>query len=288
MSTAIYFPHLGIHLEHVGKSISVFGIEIAYYGIIIGCGMFIGLLIALAEAKRTGQNQEDYLDFAIIAIIFSIIGARLYYVIFSWDVYKEDLLSIFNVREGGLAIYGGVITAIITTFVFARVKKLSALLMLDTACLGLVAGQMIGRWGNFFNREAFGDYTDGILAMQVPLNAARASDITTKMREHIVEIGGVDFIQVHPTFLYESLWCLLVLVLLLAYRRRKAFDGEIVLLYLFGYGIGRVWIEGLRTDQLKLPVTGWPVSQVLAGIVVILVPVFIIRKRKMIKGNEKQ
>lgn len=250
--------------------------------------MFIGLLIALAEAKRTGQNQEDYLDFAIIAIIFSIIGARLYYVIFSWDVYKEDLLSIFNIREGGLAIYGGVITAIITTFVFARVKKLSAPLMLDTACLGLVAGQMIGRWGNFFNREAFGDYTDGILAMQVPLNAARASDITTKMREHIVEIGGVDFIQVHPTFLYESLWCLLVLVLLLAYRRRKAFDGEIVLLYLFGYGIGRVWIEGLRTDQLKLPVTGWPVSQVLAGIVVILVPVFIIRKRKMIKGNEKQ
>ncbi len=288
MSTAIYFPHLGIHLEHVGKSISVFGIEIAYYGIIIGCGMFIGLLIALAEAKRTGQNQEDYLDFAIIAIIFSIIGARLYYVIFSWDVYKEDLLSIFNVREGGLAIYGGVITAIITTFVFARVKKLSAPLMLDTACLGLVAGQMIGRWGNFFNREAFGDYTDGIFAMQIPLNAARASDITTKMREHIVEISGVDFIQVHPTFLYESLWCLLVLVLLLAYRRRKAFDGEIVLLYLFGYGIGRVWIEGLRTDQLKLPVTGWPVSQVLAGIVVILVPVFIIRKRKMIKGNEKQ
>lgn len=288
MSTAIYFPHLGIHLEHVGKSISVFGIEIAYYGIIIGCGMFIGLLIALAEAKRTGQNQEDYLDFAIIAIIFSIIGARLYYVIFSWDVYKEDLLSIFNIREGGLAIYGGVITAIITTFVFARVKKLSAPLMLDTACLGLVAGQMIGRWGNFFNREAFGDYTDGIFAMQIPLNAARASDITTKMREHIVEISGVDFIQVHPTFLYESLWCLLVLVLLLAYRRRKAFDGEIVLLYLFGYGIGRVWIEGLRTDQLKLPVTGWPVSQVLAGIVVILVPVFIIRKRKMIKGNEKQ
>ncbi len=288
MSTAIYFPHLGIHLEHVGKSISVFGIEIAYYGIIIGCGMFIGLLIALAEAKRTGQNQEDYLDFAIIAIIFSIIGARLYYVIFSWDVYKEDLLSIFNVREGGLAIYGGVITAIITTFVFARVKKLSAPLMLDTACLGLVAGQMIGRWGNFFNREAFGDYTDGIFAMQIPLNAARASDITTKMREHIVEISGVDFIQMHPTFLYESLWCLLVLVLLLAYRRRKAFDGEIVLLYLFGYGIGRVWIEGLRTDQLKLPVTGWPVSQVLAGIVVILVPVFIIRKRKMIKGNEKQ
>lgn len=288
MSTAIYFPHLGIHLEHVGKSISVFGIEIAYYGIIIGCGMFIGLLIALAEAKRTGQNQEDYLDFAIIAIIFSIIGARLYYVIFSWDVYKEDLLSIFNVREGGLAIYGGVITAIITTFVFARVKKLSAPLMLDTACLGLVAGQMIGRWGNFFNREAFGDYTDGIFAMQIPLNAARASDITTKMREHIVEISGVDFIQVHPTFLYESLWCLLVLVLLLAYRRREAFDGEIVLLYLFGYGIGRVWIEGLRTDQLKLPVTGWPVSQVLAGIVVILVPVFIIRKRKMIKGNEKQ
>lgn len=285
MSTAIHFPHLGIHLEHVGKSISVFGIDIAYYGIIIGCGMFIGLLIALAEAKRTGQNQEDYLDFAIVAIIFSIIGARLYYVIFSWDVYKEDLLSVFNLREGGLAIYGGVIAAIITTFIFARIKKLSAPLMLDTACLGLAAGQMIGRWGNFFNREAFGDYTNGIFAMQLPVNAARASDITAKMKEHIVEIGGVDFIQVHPTFLYESLWCLLVLGLLLAYRKRKVFDGEVFLLYLFGYGVGRFWIEGLRTDQLKLPVTGWPVSQVLAGIVVIFVPVFIIWKRKMLKEN---
>ena len=288
MHTGIEFPNIGIHLESVGDHISVMGFDIAYYGIIIGIGILAGIFIAAWEARHTGQKPDDYYDLAIYAVIFAIIGARIYYVIFSWDVYKEDLLSIFNVREGGLAIYGGVITAIITTFVFARVKKLSAPLMLDTACLGLVAGQMIGRWGNFFNREAFGDYTDGIFAMQIPLNAARASDITTKMREHIVEISGVDFIQMHPTFLYESLWCLLVLVLLLAYRRRKAFDGEIVLLYLFGYGIGRVWIEGLRTDQLKLPVTGWPVSQVLAGIVVILVPVFIIRKRKMIKGNEKQ
>ena len=283
MSTAIYFPHLGIHLEHVGKSISVFGIEIAYYGIIIGCGMFIGLLIALAEAKRTGQNQEDYLDFAIIAIIFSIIGARLYYVIFSWDMYKDDLLSVFNIRQGGLAIYGGVIAAVLTVIVFAKIKRLSAPLLMDTAGLGLVAGQMIGRWGNFFNREAFGEYTDWLLAMRLPVDAVRGSDITDLMREHMETVEGVSYIQVHPTFLYESLWCLFILILMLLYRRHKRFHGEVFLLYLAGYGFGRFFIERLRTDQLLLPGIGFPASQLLAGVLVVVsIGMIIYRRQKSI------
>jgi len=264
----IDFPHIGIHLKSVGDHITIFGFDIAYYGIIIGIGILAGIFIAAMEAKRTGQNPEDYYDLAIYAVIFSIIGARIYYVIFSWDMYKRDILSIFNIRQGGLAIYGGVIAAVITVTVFARRRNLSAPLLMDTAGLGLVAGQMIGRWGNFFNREAFGEYTDWLLAMRLPVDAVRGSDITDLMRKHMETVDDVSFIQVHPTFLYESLWCLLILILLLIYRKHKQFDGEIFLLYLAGYGFGRFWIERLRTDQLLLP-NGFPVSQLLAGILVV-------------------
>lgn len=280
MHTSIEFPNIGIHLESVGNHISVFGFDIAYYGIIIGFGILAGILIAVLEAKWTGQNPEDYYDLAIYAVIFAIIGARIYYVVFSWDMYKDQLLSIFNIRQGGLAIYGGVIAAVITVIIFARIKKLSAPLLMDTAGLGLVAGQMIGRWGNFFNREAFGEYTDGLLAMRLPVDAVRGSDITKMMREHMETVEGVAYIQVHPTFLYESLWCLLILVLLLVYRRHKKFNGEVFLLYLAGYGFGRFWIERLRTDQLLLPGIGFPVSQLLAGVLVVVSVGLIIYKRR--------
>lgn len=185
MDWSIRFPHLGIYLEHVGKNFTVFGISIAYYGVIIAVGMLAGILLATYEAKRTEQNPDDYFDLAIIAIICSVIGARLYYVIFSWDLYKDNLWSILNLRQGGLAIYGGVIAAIITTVVFAKVKGLSFPRLADTAGLGLILGQIIGRWGNFFNREAFGGYTDGLLAMQLPVSAVRDSDISKELAEHL-------------------------------------------------------------------------------------------------------
>lgn len=150
MHKTIDFPNLGIHLKNVGKTISVFHFDIAYYGVIIGLGILAGLLMAMHVAKKTGQNQEDYIDLAICGVIFGIIGARVYYVIFSWDMYKNDLLSIFNIRQGGLAIYGGVIAAVITVFVFAKRRHLASGILLDTACHGLVLGQADRRWGNFF------------------------------------------------------------------------------------------------------------------------------------------
>lgn len=275
MNTSINFPHLGIYLEHVGKSISVFGFDIAYYGIIIGCSILLGLYLAQREAKRTGQNPDTYTDMVIYAIIVSVICARAYYVIFSWDHYKDNLLSIFNLRQGGLAIYGGIIGAVATVYVYSRVKKLSFPLFLDTACIGLVAGQILGRWGNFFNREAFGGYTDSLFAMQLPVSAVRVNEITEEMWAHVQVIGGEQFIQVHPTFLYESIWNLGVLCFLYWYRDRKKFRGELFLTYVLGYGLGRVWIEGLRTDQLQIGSTGIPVSQLLAG-VLILVSLFLI------------
>lgn len=276
----INFPHLGIHLEHVGKSITVFGFEIAYYGIIIGVAILLGFLIATSEAKRTRQNPEDYLDMGIIGVICGIAGARIFYVIFSWDMYKNNLLDIFNLREGGLAIYGGVIAAIITVLVCARVKHLCAPQIFDTVAMALVNGQMLGRWGNFFNREAFGDYTNGLFAMQLPLDAVRSGDVTDKMRAHQQIIDGVTYIQVHPTFLYESLWCCALLIILFVYRKHKKYEGEVFLIYLFGYGLGRVWIEGLRTDQLIIPVIGLPISQVLAGVIVIVTGILLIYLRK--------
>ena len=276
----ISFPNLGIYLEHVGKNVSVFGFEIAYYGIIIGCAILIGFLIATSEATRTRQNPDDYLDMGIIGVIAGIVGARAFYVIFSWDMYKNDLLDIFNLREGGLAIYGGVIGAVIAVFVLARVKRLSPFQILDTVALAILNGQMLGRWGNFFNREAFGEYTDSLFAMRLPLDAVRSGDVTDLMREHIERIDGVSYIQVHPTFLYESVWCCVLLILLALYRKHKKYEGELFLLYIFGYGLGRVWIEGLRTDQLLIPGIGFPVSQAIAGCVVVFAGAALIYLRK--------
>ncbi len=258
----IAFPHLGIYLRDVPRSFSVFGFEIAFYGLIIGLGVLAGILMACRQARATGQDPDLYWDFAIYAVIFSIIGARVYYVIFSWDYYKDDLLSIFNLRRGGLAIYGGVIAAFITLFVYGRIRKTKPLLMGDTAMPGLLLGQVIGRWGNFMNREVFGEYYDGLFSMQLPVEAVRARDISENIAAHIPE--GANYINVHPTFLYESLWNLAVLVLILLYYKHKKFDGELCLFYLGGYGLGRFIIEGIRTDTLFIPGTAIPVSQVLA------------------------
>ena len=279
----IAFPNLGISFEHVGKNIDIFGFTIAYYGIIIGAAILLGFLIATVEAKRTGQNPEDYMDMGIIGVIAGIVGARLYYVIFSWDMYKDNLLHIFNLREGGLAIYGGVIGAVIAVFALARWKKLSPFLILDTVAMPILNGQMLGRWGNFFNREAFGEYTDGLFAMRLPVDAVRSGDITERMREHMETIGGVEYIQVSPTFLYESVWCAVLLIILILYRKHKKYEGEIFLLYIFGYALGRVWIEGLRTDQLLIPGIGFPVSQALAGCVVIFAGVALVVLRRRFK-----
>lgn len=270
MNQQINFPNLNLYFEHVGQSIEIGSFSIAFYGIIIAIGMLAGLFIACWQAKRTGQSPDTYYDLALVAIICSLIGARIYYVIFEWDYYKKDLLSIFNVREGGLAIYGGVIAAILTTYIFSRVKKLSYGLLCDTAGLGLILGQAIGRWGNFFNREVFGGYTDNIFAMQLPVSEVRSSDITEELWEHIVKINGVDYIQVHPTFLYESMWNLALLLFLIWFSSRKKFDGQVFTFYLIGYGIGRFWIESIRTDQLKIQVINYPVSMALSLILIVV------------------
>lgn len=281
------FVNLGITIEHLPNSITVFGFRIAFYGIIIGLGMLAGMAIACSDAKRRGQDPDIYLDFALYAIIFSIMGARAYYVIFDWANYKNDLMQIFNLRAGGLAIYGGVIGAALTLMVFTRVRKLSFFSMADSGVLGLITGQIIGRWGNFFNTEAFGGYTDNLFAMRIRTGLVNPSMISQQLMDHQIVENGISYIQVHPTFLYESMWNLGVLAFMLWYRKRKKFEGEMLWVYFLGYGLGRVWIEGLRTDQLKLPGTALAVSQLLSAALVGVSAAVIYYRHRHLKTGDK-
>lgn len=286
-STDISFPNLGIYLKNVPKTFELFGIEIALYGVVIAIGMLLAIMLAAHVAKKSGQNPDLYWDLALIALVSGVLGARIYYVIFSWDSYKDDLLSVFNIREGGLAIYGGIIGGFLAMYVFSRVKKQRYILMADTVVPGIALGQIIGRWGNFFNREVFGEYTDSLFAMRLPIDAVRKSDISASIAAHIEE--GVNYIQVHPTFLYEGMWNLMILLLMMWLWKHKRFDGEVALLYFGGYGLGRFWIEGIRTDQLHIGNTGIAVSQLLgillfvAAVIVEIVMLVRIRKAKNIK-----
>lgn len=271
MDTSIIFPHLHITLNNIEKGFNVGSFFVAYYGVIIAIGMLVGVTFILREAKRVGFDEDGVLDICIITIVAGVVGARLYYVIFAWQYYKDNILGIFNIRQGGLAIYGGILAGILSVFILCKRKKIKFLAFTDVGIFGVVIGQIFGRWGNFFNREVFGQYTDGLFAMLLPLNAIRSKeDVTTEMLTHVQNINGVDFISVHPTFLYESVWNLALLILMICTRKKKKFDGQIFFTYLIGYGAGRFWIEGIRTDQLKLWGTQLPVSQLLAGILVVI------------------
>lgn len=281
----ISFPHLGITIHNLPMGIDVFGLQIAFYGITIAIAMLVGYFVAEKQAKKFGQSVDTLLDFAIVVIIASVIGARAYYVIFHWDAFKGDFWSVFNLRTGGLAIYGAVIVAIITAVIFTKVKKINFGAFADICVPGLVIGQVIGRWANFFNREAFGKYTDNIFAMRMDIKAvsyeyrmgesalqtlyADKPEALAKILEqikHTVSIDGVTYVQAHPTFLYESLWNLGVFIFLLIYAKRKKFNGELLCWYSVLYGVGRFWIESLRTDQLFLWNSQIPVSMVVGAL----------------------
>ena len=275
----IAFPNLGIYLRNVPKTIMIGNFSIALYGIVIGLGMILGLSLAARVAKKTGHDPDVIWDLAAPLLIFGIMGARIYYVIFMWDYYKDDPIQILNLRGGGLAIYGGIIAGVLTLYIYCRIKKQKFPLILDFVIYGLLVGQIMGRWGNFFNREVFGEYTNNLLAMRIPVSMVRERDISPLIAAHMSE--GTNYIQVHPTFLYEGMWNLALLVLLLLYREHKRFDGEIALLYFAGYGIGRAWIESIRTDQLYITGTKIPVSMVL-GIVMAIAAIaanLVIRSR---------
>ncbi|MCR5510816.1 MAG: prolipoprotein diacylglyceryl transferase [Lachnospiraceae bacterium] len=276
----IAFPNLGLYLNNVPKSFSVFGFEIALYGVFIATGMLCGIYLASRMAVKNGIDSEAMWDFWIYAIVLGVIGARIYYVIFRWDQYKYDPLQIFNLRAGGLAIYGGLIVGFTVLFIFCHVKKIKSLDFADSVVPGIALGQAIGRWGNFTNREVFGEYTDNLLAMRLPVEAVRSSDISESIAAHIAE--GTNYIQVHPTFLYEGLWNLALMFFLIWWTRRKKFSGQVMTFYFLGYGIGRFWIEAIRTDVLYIWNTHIAASQLVCVAIVILaivINVIFLRKK---------
>lgn len=231
---------------------SIFGLDIRWYGIIIGCGMLIGTMVAMKEAKRLGLKEDTLLDILLVSLPAAIIGARLYYVLFNLNQYKT-IGEAINIRSGGLAIHGGVIAAVLSFYVVSRVKKLDFWLWLDIMAPSLILGQAIGRWGNFVNQEAHGGETDlpwGIM---------------------------VDGLKVHPTFLYESIGNFIIFFFLMSIRKKKKFDGQLIAYYMIGYSVIRFFIEGLRTDSLYLgPIR---VAQ-LISIILIILGFFIIHKKR--------
>lgn len=282
MSPDIYFPNLGIEIAKLNRvAFNLFGLDVYWYGVIITTAIMVGIYLAVREAKKTGQSVDIYYDFVIIAILCALIGARIYYVAFSWDDYKDDLLRVFAFREGGIAIYGAVIASVIAAIVYTKVKKINFGIFADTAIPSLIIGQAIGRWGNFFNKEAFGGFTNNIFAMGIRKDVA--SFIPESLIGKDVIYKGASYIQVHPTFFYESMWNLMVFFILIFYRKHKKYDGELLVLYLIGYSMGRLWIEGLRTDQLLIGTTNIAISQVLAVILLVCATIFEIYKILSIK-----
>ena len=228
----------------------MFGKNIYWYGIIIALGFLLAVIYMMRRAPVFGLTQDDLLDEVLWAVPIGVICARLYYCIFYWELYAANPISVLYIWEGGLAIYGGVIGGAITILVLSRVKKIPTGVMLDVAAMGVLIGQIFGRWGNFMNREAHGAVTDSFFKMGL-MDAS----------------GAVTYY--HPTFLYESVWNLAGFIALHFLTKKRRFDGQIMLSYLAWYGLGRVWIEGLRTDSLYLFGTGIRVSQLVAALCVV-------------------
>ena len=269
----IIFPNLGFELDNLPTEIPITdSFSIHYYGIIIAFGLMLAVFYGLRRCKQFGIKSDDLLDGVLWIVPFAIICARAYYVIFEWDQYAADPISALYIWKGGLAIYGGVIGAAIGIIVFTKVKKISTGAIFDLVGLGFLIGQSIGRWGNFFNREAFGCYSDGLFAMRIVHN------FTTELRdatpafvaqvdlllEKAVEGGYSPYVQVHPTFFYESLWNAVGFVMLHFLSKKRRFDGQIALGYVAWYGLGRAIIEGLRMDSLEWG--PFRVSQLLAAV----------------------
>lgn len=282
----IAFPNLGIYIESLRNSINVGGFKIAYYGIIIALAMLIGFSVVLHLAKKRNMNEDNFYDVFILVILLGIIGARAYYVIFNWDYYAIRPYEILDIRAGGLGIFGGIILTFIGLFVYCFIKKCNIIKIADLSVVGLAIGQGIGRWGNFFNMEAYGTYTNNIVAMRMNQKYLDDANIDLYQKMNIIEENGANYVQAHPTFLYESLLCLaLAIVLIVVVKKFQKFDGEILAIYLLGYGIIRFCIESLRTDSLMFG--SYKASQLVAIVCVLVgLLIFFFNRRHIIRKKE--
>lgn len=278
----ISFPALNIEFPVYSTAFTLFGVEIKWYGIMIGIGLLLAIVYCFRKMKAVGLESDRATDAVFFGFVGAIIGARLYYVVMSWDSYKDDLSKIFSVRDGGLAIYGGLIGALLVGLIAAKIRKVKILPLLDLTGMGFLIGQAVGRWGNFFNHECFGSNTSLPWGMTSPRIQASLQNNAYK----ILSETGVNVdpsLPVHPCFLYESLWCLAGFLLLHFYFKHRKFDGELFFIYVGWYGLGRFFIEGLRTDSLM--VGHLRISQLVAALSVIAAVVIIIAMRLKIRSD---
>ena len=296
----IYFPGLGINLSDVPDGFTIFGFEIKFYGLIIAIGFVLALKIAMSQAEKTGLSEENYIDYFLWMIIPTILGARIYYILFNLKEYVgegisfgESLRRMIDIRNGGLAIYGGIIAGVLVSWIFTKKKKICLPQFADNITYGILIGQIMGRWGNFFNREVFGSYTNSFFRMAIPVQyyenkgslsyLQSTGVITDEMLKNTEIVNGQECITVVPSFLLEGLWNLGILIFLFWYRKRKKFDGELSMIYILGYGVGRFLIEGNRTDSLM--VGPLKVSQVVAILCVVTALAVLIRNYMKLRAG---
>ncbi|WRS28169.1 prolipoprotein diacylglyceryl transferase [Oscillospiraceae bacterium MB08-C2-2] len=279
MTDTLYFPKLGLEFELNRVAFSVGSVAIYWYGIILTTAFLLGALYALRRARSFGLDPDRVIDLIMGGTILGIVGARVYYVAFKWEEFQDNLINIFNTRLGGLAIYGGIIGAFLACLFLGKWRKVKLLPALDLAAGGLLLGQAVGRWGNFVNMEAFGSNTNAPWGMT-------SQTIASFLQLHKAQLQSLGVavdpaVPVHPTFLYESLWCLAGFALIVCYTNRRRFDGELSLLYLAWYGAGRMLIEGLRTDSLLMGYIR--ISQLLAALCVVASLILLVALRSRIK-----
>ncbi|NLP14016.1 MAG: prolipoprotein diacylglyceryl transferase [Clostridium sp.] len=273
----VKFPGLGLEFKIDRVAFSFFGIPVYWYGIIISAGFLLAIFLGLKNCKKFGIKSDDVLDLVFWAAPSAIIGARIYYILFNWHEFDGNIMKMINIREGGLAIYGGIIGGVLAGYIFTKVKKIDFLTVADLAGPYFIMAQGIGRWGNFVNQEAFGRNTNLPWGMH-----------SKAIQEYLERLGDSNIdplTPVHPAFLYESIWDLGVFLFLLWYRKRYKVKGELFFLYMMLYGVGRAWIEGLRTDSLYIGGTNIKASQLLAIAFAVIFAAVIFIRRRMCSGS---
>ncbi|MBQ8781039.1 MAG: prolipoprotein diacylglyceryl transferase [Oscillospiraceae bacterium] len=276
------FPKLNIEFPVYSTAFTIFGFEIKWYGLLIGLGLLLALIYCFKRMKSVGIEDGRATDVVFFAFLGGLVGARMYYVIMEWEQFKGDFKAIISVRDGGLAIYGGLIGALLVGMLVAKIRKVKFPPLLDLVGLGFLIGQATGRWGNFFNHEAFGSNTDlpwGMTSPRIQYALKLSSDRAYELNGIVLDPSQ----PVHPCFLYESLWCIAGFVLLHLYFKYRKFDGEVFLMYAGWYGLGRFFIEGLRTDSLM--VGHIRISQLVALLSVVAAVVVILAMRAKIKHD---
>ncbi|MBQ8305532.1 MAG: prolipoprotein diacylglyceryl transferase [Blautia sp.] len=270
MNLTIGFPNLNLQFDQVPEAFRIGNFTITMFGLLLAAGLLLGLISIMIRASRKERGINHYLGMTLLALFGALIGARAFYVAFRWEEFQGDILKVLFIRDGGLAFYGALAGGFLFAALYAAAARLPLLEMLDTMTFGVLLCQIIARWGDFFGRNSFGEYTDLPWAMKLPQDMVRASEITENIREHVSVAGNEYFIQVHPVFLYESLACLILLIILKIRNHSKLFGGEIFFLYLAGYGLIRFGTEWLRTDKLLLPGTEYGICWLISGVLFVL------------------